>query len=52
MATKIMQCKPLKALCISALGLLMMTLILNLIPLGGEWASVCREWMENTFGLN
>lgn len=27
----------LKALCISVLGLLMMTLVLNLIPIGGEW---------------
>lgn len=29
-----------------------MLLILNLIPIGGEWASVCREWIENIIGLN
>lgn len=34
-----------KALCLFVLILLMMTLILNLIPIGGEWASVCREWI-------
>lgn len=29
-----------------------MLLILNLIPIGGEWASVVREWIENAIGLN
>jgi hypothetical protein len=29
-----------------------MLLILNLIPIGGEWASVAREWIENAIGLN
>ena len=29
-----------------------MLLILNLIPIGGEWASVGKEWIENTIGLN
>ncbi len=34
-----------KALCLFVVILLMMTLILNLIPIGGEWATVCREWI-------
>ena len=29
-----------------------MLLILNLIPIGGEWVSVCREWIEMSIGLN
>ena len=29
-----------------------MLLILNFIPIGGEWASVVREWIENAIGLN
>ena len=29
-----------------------MLLILNLIPIGDEWASVGREWIENAIGLN
>ena len=29
-----------------------MLLILNLIPIGGEWASVVKEWIENAIGLN
>ena len=38
-----------KALCILALSQIIMLLILNLIPVGGEWASVCREWIFNAF---
>ena len=26
-----------------------MLLILNLIPIAGEWASVAREWIENNW---
>ena len=42
----------LEALCLFALSQLMMLLVLNLIPISGEWASVCREWIENIIGLN
>ena len=41
-----------KKLCLFVVILLMMMLILNLIPIGGEWASVAREWIENAIGLN
>lgn len=27
-------------------------LILNIIPIGGEWASTFREWIGSTIGLN
>ncbi len=27
-------------------------LILNIIPIGGEWASTFREWIGITIGLN
>ena len=29
-----------------------MLLILISIPIGGEWATVGREWIENIIGLN
>ena len=38
-----------KALCILASSQIIMLLILNLIPVGGEWASVCKEWILNAF---
>jgi len=46
--------RTLKVLCIFALSQIIMLLILNFIPLGGdcEWASVCREWIEKIIGLN
>lgn len=40
-----------KTLCLLMLSQSIMLLILNLIPMGGEWASVCREWIEMTIGL-
>ena len=27
-------------------------LMLNLMPIDSEWASVCREWIEISIGLN
>ena len=42
----------LKVLCIFTIGQSIMLLILNLIPIGGEWASVVREWIEMSIGLN
>ena len=41
-----------KTLCLLILSQLIMLLILNLIPIGGEWASVAREWIENAIGLS
>lgn len=40
----------LEALCLFALSQRMILLILNLIPLGGKWASVVRESIENIIG--
>ena len=40
-----------KTLCLLMLSQSIMLLILNLIPMGGEWASACREWVEMTIGL-
>lgn len=42
----------LKALCLFVLSQSIMLLILNSIPIGGEWAIVGREWIENIIGLN
>ncbi len=42
----------LKALCLFVLSQSIMLLILNSIPIGGEWATVGREWIENIIGLN
>ncbi len=41
-----------ETLCLLILSQSIMLLILNLIPIGGEWASVGREWIENAIGLN
>ena len=41
----------LEALCLFALSQIMILLFLNFIPLGGEWASVVREWVEMSIGL-
>ena len=41
-----------KTLCLLILSQSIMLLILNLIPIGGEWASVVREWIEMSIGLN
>lgn len=50
LAKNFIHCKALKILCIFALCQIMMLLVLNHIPLGDcEWASVCREWIFNTF---
>ena len=45
--------KVLKVLCFFVVSQVVMLLILNFIPLGGncEWASVCREWIESIMGL-
>ena len=41
----------LEVLCLLALSQIMMLLTLNFIPVGGEWVSVCREWIEMAIGL-
>ena len=40
------------ALFLFVLSQSIMLLILNSIPIGGEWATVGREWIENIIGLN
>lgn len=42
----------LKALCLFTISQSIMLLILNSIDIGGEWATVGREWIENIIGLN
>lgn len=38
-------------LCIFVITHFTMMLILNLnIPLGGEWTSVCKEWIQSAIG--
>lgn len=49
LAKNFIHCKALKILCIFALCQIIMLLVLNLIPVGGEWASVCKEWILNAF---
>ena len=43
----------LKALCLFVVSQVLIMLLLNLLPSGGncEWASVCREWIECIMGL-
>ena len=41
-----------KALCLLELSQLTILFALNLIPIGGEWASACREWIEMVIALN
>ena len=41
----------LEALCLFALIQIMILLVLNFIPIVGEWASVVREWVEMAIGL-
>lgn len=42
----------LKALFLFVLSQSIMLFSLNSIPIGGEWATVGREWIENIIGLN
>jgi|GEM_PF-1929310 len=39
-------------LSLFALSQIIMLFVLNLILIGGEWTSVCREWIEMSIGLN
>lgn len=41
-----------KALYLFILTQSIILLILNIIPIGGEWASTFREWIGITIGLN
>ena len=54
MCNSIMKYKIMLLLSLFVLSQIIMLLILNFIPLGGdcEWASVCREWIEKIIGLS